>query len=227
LTSIKGFTTTLLAEDVSWEPEEQRDFVQTIQQEANRLQKLIDYLLDLSRLESGMLPITLESHNLQAIMEDASPQFQTLTSGQSFTIRVPANLPPVYLDKKHIAQVLVNLVRNAATYSPKGTEINIDAHLRKGVVQVNVIDGGPGIPPAEHKSVFRAFQRGVGAENGSVQGAGLGLAICKGLVETHGGRIWIKKNLFQGQPFPLPFPSCLGTPRRTQLKWSNKVWGIY
>lgn len=206
LTSIKGFTTTLLAEDVSWEPEEQRDFVQTIQQEANRLQELIDHLLDLSRLESGMLPIMLESHNLQAIMEDASPQFQTLTSGQSFTIRVPANLPPVYVDKKRIAQVLVNLVRNAATYSPKGTEINIDAYLRKGVVQVNVVDGGPGIPPAEHKSVFRAFQRGVNVENGSVQGAGLGLAICKGLVEAHGGRIWIKKKSTPGTTISFTIP---------------------
>ena len=76
LTSIKGFTTTLLAEDVTWEPEEQRDFIQTIQQEANRLQELIDHLLDLSRLEAGMLPIVLEPHSLQEIMEDALPQFQ-------------------------------------------------------------------------------------------------------------------------------------------------------
>ncbi len=71
LTSIKGFTTTLLADDVAWEPEEQRDFIQTIQQEANRLQELIDHLLDLSRLEAGMLPITLGPHSLQEIMEDA------------------------------------------------------------------------------------------------------------------------------------------------------------
>jgi PAS domain S-box-containing protein len=206
LTSIKGFTTTLLAEDVAWEPEEQRDFVQTIQQEANRLQELIDHLLDLSRLESGMLPITLETHHLQAIIEDALPQFQTLTSGQSFAIRVPANLPPVYVDKKRIAQVLVNLVRNAAAYSPQGTEIIINAHLRKGFVQVNVIDEGPGIPQAEHKSVFRAFQRGVSVANSSVQGAGLGLAICKGLVEAHGGRIWIKKKSTPGTTISFTIP---------------------
>lgn len=206
LTSIKGFTTTLLSEDVTWEPEEQRDFLQTIQQEANRLQELIDHLLDLSRLEAGMLPITQEPHSLQEIIEDALLQFQTLTSEQTFTIHVPATLPPVYVDQKRIAQVLVNLVRNAATYSPKGTEINITAHLRKGFVQINVIDQGPGIPPAEHKRVFRAFQRGVSVENSSAQGAGLGLAICKGLVEAHGGRIWIKKKATPGATISFTIP---------------------
>ena len=121
LTSIKGFTTTLLAEDVAWEPEEQRDFVQTIQQEANRLQELIDQLLDLSRLEASMLPIVPESHSLHEIMEDALPQFHILTNGQTLTMHLPANLPPVYVDAKRIAQVLVNLVWNASTYAPEGT----------------------------------------------------------------------------------------------------------
>jgi PAS domain S-box-containing protein len=206
LTSIKGFTTTLLADDVAWEPEEQRDFIQTIQQETNRLQELIDHLLDLSRLEAGMLPISRESHSLQEIMEDAQPQFQTLTSGHTFTIHVPDNLPPVYGDAKRIAQVLVNLVQNAATYAPKGTEINITAHLWRGFVQINVIDQGPGIPPAERKRVFKAFQRGASVENNSTQGAGLGLAICKGLVEAQGGRIWIKKKNTPGATISFTVP---------------------
>ena len=146
LTSIIGFTTTLLAEDVAWEPDEQRDFIQTIQQEANRLQELIDHLLDLSRLEAGMLPISLEAHSLHEIIEDALPQFHSLTSGHTLTMHLPANLPPVYVDAKRIAQVLVNLVRNASTYAPKGTEISISASVRGGFVQINVSDQGPGIP---------------------------------------------------------------------------------
>jgi len=206
LTSIKGFTTTLLAEDVAWEPEEQRDFIQTIQQETNRLQELIDHLLDLSRLEAGMLPITLEAHSLQEIMEDALPQLQILTSGQTFTIHLPATLPPVYVDSKRIAQVLVNLVRNAATYAPKGSEINITARVQGGFVQINVNDQGSGIPPADHKRVFKAFQRGVNVENGPTQGAGLGLAICKGLVEAHGGRIWIRKKANPGTTVSFTIP---------------------
>jgi PAS domain S-box-containing protein len=206
LTSIIGFTTTLLADDVSWEPDEERDFIQTIQQEADRLQELIDHLLDLSRLEAGMLPISLEVHSLQEILEDALPQFNSLTGGQSILLHLPSHLPPVYVDGKRIAQVLVNLVRNAATYAPKGTEISISASVRAGFMQINVKDQGPGIPAAERRKVFKAFQRGINVENGMTQGAGLGLAICKGLVEAHGGRIWIKKKTTPGATVSFTIP---------------------
>jgi PAS domain S-box len=206
LTSIIGFTTTLLADDVAWEPDEQRDFIQTIQQEANRLHELIDHLLDLSRLEAGMLPISLAPHSLQEIMEDALPQFNSLTSEQTFSIHLPANLPPINVDARRIAQVLVNLVRNASIYAPKDTEIRISAIARGDFVQINVSDQGPGIPTAEHKSAFKAFQRGVNVENGTVKGAGLGLAICKGLVEAHGGRIWIKKKTTIGATISFTIP---------------------
>jgi K+-sensing histidine kinase KdpD len=211
LTSIIGFTTTLMAEDVIWEPEEQHDFTQTIQQEAYRLQELIDHLLDLSRLEAGMLPILAESYALKDIIKDALPQLQTLTIGQTLTMHLPANLPLIMVDPKRVAQVLVNLVRNASTYSPKETEISITANLRGGFVQINVIDQGPGIPASEHRKVFKAFQRGVNVENGMARGAGLGLAICKGLVEAHGGRIWIKKKNAPGTTisFTLPIVSPL------------------
>jgi PAS domain S-box-containing protein len=206
LTSIIGFTTTLLAEDVAWEPGEQRDFIQTISQEANRLQELIDHLLDLSRLEAGVLPISLEAHSFYEIIEDALPQMNILTSGQTLTIQLPADLPPVNVDAKRIAQVLVNLVRNASAYTSEGTEISISASVRGGFVQINVNDQGPGIPPAEHKKVFEAFRRGENVENSSAQGAGLGLAICKGLVEAHGGRIWIKKKNAPGTTISFTIP---------------------
>jgi PAS domain S-box-containing protein len=198
LTSIIGFTTTLLADDVTWEPDEQHDFILTIEQEANRLQELIDHLLDLTRIEAGMLPIFPQPHFLDEIIQDAMPQFNSLTIGKTLTMHFPANLPQINVDSKRIAQVLVNLVKNAATYSPDGTEIGISANTRGNFVQINVTDQGPGIFPSEHKKVFKAFQRGIKSENGSTQGAGLGLAICKGLIEAHGGRIWIKKKVGKG-----------------------------
>ena len=215
LTSILGFAATLLAKDVTWEPDEQRDFVLTIQKEADRLQELINHLLDLSRLEAGMLPIALKPQSLHDIMEDVLPQFHSLTNGRLLTLHLPANLPPVFVDEKRIAQVLVNLVRNASTYAPKGSEINLVARARGRFVQVSVVDQGPGIPVAERKKVFKAFQRGENMETGSVQGAGLGLAICKGLVEAHGGRIWIKKQTAPGTTinFTIPLaPTNLAEP---------------
>jgi PAS domain S-box-containing protein len=214
LTSIVGFTTTLLAEDVTWEPDDQRDFILTIQQEANRLHELIDHLLDLSRLEAGMLSITPETHSIHEIMKDALPQLKILTSQHTLTLHLPPDLPPVYVDAKRIAQVLVNLVRNASTYAPAGTEISILANVRANFMQIKVNDQGPGIPPAEHKKVFKAFQRGAKVENGYPQGAGLGLAICKGLIEAHGGRIWIKKNNTPGATisFTIPLAQSSVTP---------------
>jgi signal transduction histidine kinase len=216
LTSIKGFTDTLLAEDVAWEPHEQRDFIHTIQRETNRLEELIDHLLDLTRLEAGMLPITPAPHSLDHILEDMLPQFNALTRGQKLLLRLPDELPPVLVDAKRIAQVLVNLVRNASAYAPGGTQITISARVLGEFVQVDVTDQGPGIPPAERKRVFEAFRRGVREENGPGQGAGLGLAICKGLVEAHAGRIWVKKSPTSGATLsftiplaPVQFPAVL------------------
>lgn len=206
LTSIIGFTTTMLAEDVVWEPDEQRDFIQTIKQEADRLQELIDHLLDLSRLEAGRLPILMEPRSLQEIIEDVSPQLKILTNRHTLTFHPITNLPPVFADAKRIGQVLVNLVRNASTYASTDTEISISAKVRGDFVQIDVNDQGPGILPSEHKKVFEAFRRGINQEYGMSQGAGLGLAICKGLVEAHGGRIWIKKKATPGATICFTIP---------------------
>jgi len=209
----------MLAEDVNWEPEEQKDFIQTIQHESFRLQELIDRLLDLSRLDAGRLPIQLKACSLQEILLEASPQLKVLTDGKQLTTHIPENLPLVFVDGKRIAQVLVNLVGNAATYSPNGTEVNISASIRGNFVQVNVNDVGPGIPPSERKRAFEAFRRGVSEETGSAKGAGLGLAICKGLVEAHGGRIWIRKKASPGTTVSFTIPLV---PKQTTGKTQHK-----
>jgi PAS domain S-box-containing protein len=219
LTSIIGFTTTMLADDVTWEPEEQKDFIQTIQHESFRLQELIDHLLDLSRLDAGRLPIQLKPHSLQEILLEASPQLTVLTDGKQLTTNIPENLPPVFVDETRIAQVLVNLVRNAATYSPNGTEINISASVRGNFAQVNVNDQGSGIHPSDRKRVFQAFRRGISEETGSTKGAGLGLAICKGLVDAHGGRIWIRKKSSPGTTVSFTIPLV---PKQALEKTAHK-----
>lgn len=211
LTSIIGFTTTLLAENITWNPIEQRDFIQTIKMETDRLQELIDHLLDLSRLDVGMLPILKKPENLIKLFQDAYSQLQTLTKKHRLSIDLPDQLPLVSVDAKRISQVLVNLVKNASAYAPKGTEINIKASVRGKFVQINVKDEGPGIPVEEHKNVFKAFVRGKGKENGFPIGAGLGLAICKGLVEAHGGRIWIRNTKSPGTTIAFTVPMITET----------------
>jgi len=206
LTSILGFTTTLLADDVTWQPDEQRDFIQTIEKETNRLQELIDHLLVLSRLEAGMLSISMSPHSLHEIIEDALPQLHSLTLGKTLTKNLPDNLPMVQVDAKRIAQVVVNLVRNAAAYAPEKSEISITTNIRGNFMQINVSDQGPGIPAADQKRLFKPFQRGSNVEDASTQGAGLGLAICKGLVEAHGGRIWIRKKPTPGATISFTIP---------------------
>jgi len=128
-----------------------------------------------------------------------------LTRGHTLFIQ-PLEDFSVFVDAKRISQVLVNLVRNASTYAPKGTEIRITANLRGDYVQINVTDQGPGIPISDHKKVFKAFSRGKNEENGFSKGAGLGLAICKGLVEAHGGHIWIKKKSAPGTTVSFTIP---------------------
>jgi len=213
LTSIIGFTTTLLAENITWTPNEQRDFIQTIYREAGRLQELVDHLLDLSRLDVGLLPIRLRLESLQKIFQDASSQLQILTEKHQLMINLPDQLPKVNVDARRIIQILVNLVKNASTYAPEGTEINITAKVRGDFIQINVKDEGPGIPLADRKIAFKAFMRGEGKENGFPKGAGLGLAICKGLVDAHGGRIWIRNTKSPGTTIAFTIPLVtLSTP---------------
>jgi two-component system sensor histidine kinase KdpD len=206
LQSIKGFASTLLADDVTWEQDAQHEFISTINQEADKLTELIDQLLDLSLLEAGTLRIQLQECALDDIMAAAMPQLQALTSRHSLVVDVPASLPRVWADRARIAQVITNLVSNAVKYSPAQTAITVSARLEGGATEVSVADQGPGIPVQDRDQLFHLFQRGDSAER-RTRGAGLGLAICKGIVEAHGGRIWLKEGTGSTFAFTLPVVS--------------------
>jgi hypothetical protein len=207
LAAIKGFTTTLLARDVTFDIHQQRKFLTIIDQETDRLAALIDDLLEVSHLQSGTLSVERAPVRLTDILTPIQPQLQTLTKEHSLITSVSPALPPIHADARRIGQVLVNLVSNAAKFSPAGGDIEIRARALADALQVEVCDQGVGIPPDKREDVFNAFSQLKTEQRG--KGAGLGLAICKSLVEMHGGTIWIEAMTPQGTCicFTLPLAS--------------------
>jgi two-component system sensor histidine kinase KdpD len=193
LTSIKGFATTLLANDVTWDEESQHEFIETINLEADKLTDMIEQLLDLSRLQSGTLRIKPAPVSFSDILNTASAQLKIVTHNHPFTVQTPDDLPALYADRQRIAQVLMNLVGNAAKYSPPSAPITLSAHAENQFVQISVRDVGSGIAPEDKAGLFEPFQRGESALR-TTKGAGLGLAICKHLIEAHGGSIWVQEH---------------------------------
>jgi two-component system sensor histidine kinase KdpD len=152
--------------------------------------------------------IRKEWHPLEEIVGVAVARVEPLLSGHSLAVDVAADLPLVPLDDILIEQVLINLLENAAKHTPPGTAVHIRAAMADGGVLVEVVDTGPGIPPGEESKIFEKFYRGPGA---APRGAGLGLAICRGVVEAHGGRIWAENRPGKGAAFRFTLPLA-GSP---------------
>jgi signal transduction histidine kinase len=191
LTSIKGFLTTLLADDITWAPEQQREFLLIADEEADKLTALVEQLLDLSRLQAGHLQIKPRPIRLADIIDKAAAQIAFLSARHRLNVQVSPRLPLVQADPDRIAQVLANLVGNAAKFSPADSPILVTAQQVNDCIELSVADRGPGISPENQEAVFEAFRQ-IDLDNGRrSSGAGLGLAICKGLVEAHGGSIWV------------------------------------
>lgn len=205
LASIKGFTTTLLAEDVTWDEASERRFLVNIDEEVDKLNELVSQLLDYSRLEAGQLPIRRNQAGMAAIIADVLSQLQIPLAEYRVRVDCPADLPPVYADDRRIAQVLGNLLRNIIKYVPKQTDIRIDVSERGETVVTAVSDQGAGIPPEQQDQVFVPFKRGQ-AERALQGGAGLGLAISKRIIEAHGGEIWLEEQDKAGATFAFSLP---------------------
>jgi PAS domain S-box-containing protein len=187
LTSLKGFASTLAADDVEYPREQQRQFARIMDEEADKLTSLVEELLDLSSLAAGRLEIVPIPQSLSDVITTARAELNSLARQHPLHLDVSPALPLVLVDNQRIAQVLTNLVGNAVKYSPEGSSIRVSAWQNEHDVHVEVDDEGMGIPEAAREIVFEAFQQ----VDRQKRGAGLGLAICKGIVEAHGGRIWI------------------------------------
>jgi two-component system, OmpR family, sensor histidine kinase KdpD len=205
LTSIKAAASSLLQEDVEWDKEERRGFAQAIEHEADRLNRLVGNLLDMSRIEAGALKPEKEWYALPALIQDVLGHLQPLLHGRAVQTSLPDDLPPVKMDYLQIDQVLTNLLENAVRYTPTGSPIEISAEAQDGQLLVSVADRGPGIPPEELERIFDKFYR-VRTLQRDTSGSGLGLAVCRGLVEAHGGRIWAENREGGGALFRFTLP---------------------
>ena len=189
LASITGVLDSLRMDEGFLDPETRQELVETAYGEAVRLNRLVGNLLDMSRLEAGSIRISLQPCDVQDIVGAALNALGTRLEGHSLTIDVPQDIPLVPMDYVLVNQVLINLLDNAAKYSPEFGPIAVSARqVNNEQVQIAIDDRGPGIPEEDLQRIFEKFYRVKRFEN--VVGTGLGLSICKGIVEVHGGKIW-------------------------------------
>jgi two-component system sensor histidine kinase KdpD len=211
LASIMAAAGSLRQPDIEWTSEERLGFAQGIEEEAERLNRIVGNLLDLSRIEAGSLRPEKGWYDLGALVDDVLTRLRGITARHRVQVTVPDDLPPLLLDYVEIDEVIYNLVENAAKYAPADTEIEVEVEVvveprrDSGAVQVSVADRGPGVPPAALAHLFEPFYR-VSDGTPRPQGLGLGLAVVKGLVEAHGGRVWAENRAGGGARFVFVLP---------------------
>ena len=195
-----------LLEAIDWDPETRREFAAAIDEEAQRLNRLVGALLEMSRIDAGALQSRKEFYPLDDLIRAALARAAPLAEAtdRRLAAELPERLPPVPLDPVQLELVLDNLLDNALKYTPPGTPITVTAGVAGGEVVVGVADRGPGIAPADRARVFEKFQRL--APDGPAPGSGLGLAIARGLIEAHGGRIWVEAGPGGGARFRFTLP---------------------
>ncbi len=192
LTSIKGSASTVLDSGTDLDPAVVRQFVRIIGDQADHMNSLVSDLLDVARLETGTLPVGPEPAEVAVLVDRARSGFANGEGKYNLVIEIEPDLPLVMADQRRIVQVLSNLLSNAARQSPESSVIRVSA-VRDGVhVAVSVADEGRGIPAESLPHLFRRFSGTQSDEQGG--DTGLGLGICKGIVEAHGGRIWAESD---------------------------------
>ena len=188
ISAIKASVTSLLQDDIEWSPEAREEFLDTIDEETDRLNGLVGNLLDMSRIQTGALEMTSAPVGLEEVVPAAVHSLGL--EEQAVDLDVPDTLPRVLADRGLLERALANLIQNAVRFSPVGGRVRVIAGAIDGVVDVRVVDRGPGVPLDQRERIFLPFQR-LG-DSGNDEGVGLGLAVAKGFVEAMGGEIEIE-----------------------------------
>jgi two-component system sensor histidine kinase GlrK len=177
-------------------------------EESNRLISLVNTLLDLSKMEAGMMSYEFETTSVDPLIRRAIAEITPLVEAKQITLEswLDGALPPVKIDSERILQVLRNLLSNAVKFTPKGGQVRVAARPADGRVEIAVRDTGPGIPPEHLTSIFEKFNQGHRAGAQARVGTGLGLAIAKNIISSHGGKIWAESAVGEGSTFIFVLP---------------------
>lgn len=213
---IKGYVTTLMREDTTWDEDKRIEFLRIIDDESDRLRELIDNLLDSSRLESGSLSMTLEPARLGPILRASVQRIQSAHPNMKVALDFPENLPIQRIDSTRIAQVLDNFLNNAQKYAPDAN-VTVRAQIEKDDILVEVLDDGPGIGTEHTPHLFERFYRV--PEDTSKRGTGLGLYICRKIIEAHAGKIGVESTRGKGTKF------FFTLPMNFEGEWEHEEYG--
>jgi signal transduction histidine kinase len=188
VTLIKGYASTLRRDDAKWDKHTISDSLAVIEEEADRLSRMIDDLLDASRLQAGGLSLNRADVSLSTVASRVAERFGSQSMKHKIMAEFPEKFPVILADETRIEQVIANLVSNALKYAPKG-EIKISGSARPDQIIICVSDEGPGIEAKDLPHIFDRFYRSTNAVK-HTKGAGLGLYLARAIIEAHGGRIW-------------------------------------
>jgi signal transduction histidine kinase len=208
LNSIIGFSDMLLTENVGTLTAMQQDFLETVARNGRHLLQLISELLDLSKIEAGRLQLTLEPLDLRDLLREAADSVRAQTEKRRHTLEidVPSEAIALSADHVRVRQVLLNLLSNAIKFTPDGGRVRLVGRVGNGDARVEVSDTGIGIAPADQSKLFKEFVQLDASASRHYEGTGLGLALCKRLVELHGGQIGCDSAHGRGSTFWFTLP---------------------
>jgi two-component system sensor histidine kinase KdpD len=188
--------------------DQQLEIADAIREAARAMSALVNNLLDMARIQSGEVKLNLQWQPIEEVVGSALKATQTVLEGHRIEVELAKDLPLVEFDAVLIERVLCNLLENAAKYTPVGSTIRLEAVTSESALRVSVTDNGPGLPKGQEEAIFEKFTRG--ERESATSGVGLGLAICRAIVQAHKGKIWGENNATGGARFSFTLP--LGIP---------------
>jgi len=188
--------------------EDQETILETIDKENSRVIDLVNSLLDLSKMEAGMMTFNFERKEVAPLINRVVEEMGPLIRAKQITLetKIPGKLPSIQIDSERILQVLRNLIGNALKFTPAEGAVRVSVWSVDDGVRVSVADTGPGIPAENLKTVFEKFRQLTTKDSPLIRGTGLGLAIARQIITSHGGKIWVESELDRGSTFVFLLP---------------------